>query len=67
MGNRMKIIAVIGHEKKNHVFLYIYKSINFQHTLILQILHMSIEFMEDVLIWDAAIRLELVHDDVKNG
>lgn len=30
-------------------------------------LHMSIEFMEDALIWDAAHLPELVYDDVKNG
>ena len=30
-----------------------------------QVLHMSIEFMEDAVIWDAAHHLQLVHDDVK--
>ena len=31
------------------------------------LLHLPIDFMEDVTIWDAAHRLELVCDDVKNG
>ena len=30
-------------------------------------LHLPIDFMEDIIIWDAAHRLELVCDDVKNG
>ena len=30
-------------------------------------LELPVEFLEDCLIWDAAHRLELVHDDVKNG